>query len=232
MSSIGEILKTERIRQGKNLKDIEQETKIRVKYLIALEKNDFDSLPRGIYPKVFLRSYCQSLGIDSDLLLEKYKNLLEQHKEDDNNIRFSTIKPPSRQFASLTVVKSYIPRSWIAIFIIIVLLIIYFAVIHPLWSDSSNQRAPITTANQASMDKSQLSIKVDKPGAWVRVSTDDKILYEDIVQEDNNLKFDGDFFIVRTGNAALVHISYNGSDPEQLGEYWQVVEKEYGKKKK
>lgn len=233
MSSIGEILKTERIRQGKNLKEIEQETKIRAKYLLALEKNDFDSLPHGIYPKVFLRAYCQFLGIDSNLLLEKYNEEIDQKEEDsNNNIRFTTIKPPSNKFENLALVKNRIPRVRIAIFIIIILFIIYFAILRPIWSDPSKEAPPATTADQTGIGKSELNIKVDKPGAWIRISTDDKILYEGIVSGNKNLRFNGDFFVVRTGNAALVHVSHNGSEFERLGESEQVVEKEYGKKTK
>ena len=56
-----------------DISEIESETKIRAKYLRALENEEWDLLPGPTYVKSFLRTYADALGLDSRLLLEEYK---------------------------------------------------------------------------------------------------------------------------------------------------------------
>ena len=56
-----------------DISEIEAETKIRAKYLRALENEEWDLLPGPTFVKTFLRSYADYLGLDSRLLVEEYK---------------------------------------------------------------------------------------------------------------------------------------------------------------
>tara|TARA_Y100000996_G_scaffold189764_1_gene148335 strand:+ start:7813 stop:8775 length:963 start_codon:yes stop_codon:yes gene_type:complete len=64
------------LRKSKDIKliDISNSTKINIKYLEAIENGNFDALP-NIYIRLFIRTYCEFLLIDSDEVLNKY----EQH---------------------------------------------------------------------------------------------------------------------------------------------------------
>ena len=64
------------LRKSKDVKliDISNSTKINIKYLEAIENGNFDALP-NIYIRLFIRTYCEFLLIDSDEVLNKY----EQH---------------------------------------------------------------------------------------------------------------------------------------------------------
>ena len=73
MSFVGDILKAEREKQKLSIKDIESGTNIRSLYITAIEENKFDVLPGEVYLKGFLRSYANFLNIDSDYLLQVYK---------------------------------------------------------------------------------------------------------------------------------------------------------------
>jgi cytoskeleton protein RodZ len=64
------------------LVDVENVTKIRSKYLEALEENDFEVLPGSTVVKGFLRSYAVFLKIDPELLLYEYRSLYESRKEE------------------------------------------------------------------------------------------------------------------------------------------------------
>jgi hypothetical protein len=71
---IGNSLREARLRQGLEISRIEAETKIRGKYLRALEEEQFDVLPGDTYVKGFLRTYADYLGLDGQLYLDEYNS--------------------------------------------------------------------------------------------------------------------------------------------------------------
>jgi cytoskeleton protein RodZ len=64
---IGSSLREARTRQGLELHDAQRATRIRAKYLAALEAEQFDQLPAEAYAKAFLRTYADYLGLDGSL---------------------------------------------------------------------------------------------------------------------------------------------------------------------
>ncbi len=72
MFEIGDTLREARIRQGMSLKDVEDALKIRGRYLLALEQDDFESLPGSTFVKAFLRTYADFLGLDANVLVSEY----------------------------------------------------------------------------------------------------------------------------------------------------------------
>src|SRR3712207_2723048 len=73
MAEIGQTLREARMRARIDISELEAETKIRAKYLRALENEEWDLLPGPTYVKSFLRTYAEALGLDGRLLLEEYK---------------------------------------------------------------------------------------------------------------------------------------------------------------
>jgi cytoskeleton protein RodZ len=73
MPGIGETLREARVRQRVNIEELEQATKIRAKYLRALENEEFGLLPGPTYVKSFLRTYAEKLGLDPQLLVEEFR---------------------------------------------------------------------------------------------------------------------------------------------------------------
>jgi cytoskeleton protein RodZ len=71
---IGNSLREARLRQGLEFPEIEQRTKIRGKYLRALEEEQFDLLPGQTYVKGFLRSYAEFLGLDGQLYVDEFNS--------------------------------------------------------------------------------------------------------------------------------------------------------------
>jgi Helix-turn-helix domain len=69
---IGSSLREARLRQGYDLAEAEMGTKIRSKYLDALEEERFDVLPAPTYVKGFLRSYADFLGLDGQLYVDEF----------------------------------------------------------------------------------------------------------------------------------------------------------------
>jgi cytoskeleton protein RodZ len=69
---IGNSLREARERQGLGYPEIELATKIRTKYIRALEEEDFTSIPGDAYIRGFLRSYAEYLGLDGDVYVDEY----------------------------------------------------------------------------------------------------------------------------------------------------------------
>src|SRR5918997_4368202 len=73
MPDIGESLREARMRAKVDISEIEVQTKIRAKYLRALENEEWDLLPGPTYVKSFLRTYAEALDLDAKLLVDEYK---------------------------------------------------------------------------------------------------------------------------------------------------------------
>jgi cytoskeleton protein RodZ len=71
---IGNSLREARLRQALDFPQIEQATKIRGKYLRALEEEQFELLPAQTYVKGFLRSYAEYLGLDGQLYVDEFNS--------------------------------------------------------------------------------------------------------------------------------------------------------------
>jgi cytoskeleton protein RodZ len=69
---IGRSLREARIRHGYDLAEAEAATKVRTKYLNALEEERFEVLPAPTYVKGFLHSYAEYLGLDGQLYVDEY----------------------------------------------------------------------------------------------------------------------------------------------------------------
>ncbi len=78
---IGDALIAARARAGLDLKLIEERTKIREKYLRALEEEQWEELPSDSHAKGFLRTYAQLLGLDADQLVDEYRRQVEGRSE-------------------------------------------------------------------------------------------------------------------------------------------------------
>ena len=74
MFEIGSSLREARLRQGLDLPQVEQATKIRGKYLAALEDEQFQLLPAQTYVKGFLRTYAEYLGLDGQLYVDEFNS--------------------------------------------------------------------------------------------------------------------------------------------------------------
>lgn len=83
MAEIGPTLREARIRARIDMSEVENQTKIRAKYLRAIENEEWDLLPGPVYVKSFLRTYGDYLGLDSRMLVEEFKRRFERPHDQD-----------------------------------------------------------------------------------------------------------------------------------------------------
>jgi transcriptional regulator with XRE-family HTH domain len=83
MADIGATLREARMRAKIDINEVERRTKIRAKYLRAIENEEWDLLPGEVYVKSFLRTYGDFLGLDSRQLIDEYKRRYERPSDHD-----------------------------------------------------------------------------------------------------------------------------------------------------
>ncbi|HEY2333891.1 MAG TPA: helix-turn-helix domain-containing protein [Solirubrobacterales bacterium] len=76
-SPIGNVFREARNRRKIDLSEVEEATRIRVRYLRAIENGEWDVLPGGVYTRGFIRAYATFLGLDGERLAEDYRRSVE-----------------------------------------------------------------------------------------------------------------------------------------------------------
>src|SRR6201991_4916898 len=111
MADIGATLREARMRQRIDISEIESETKIRAKYLRALENEEWDLLPGPTYVKSFLRTYADELGLDGKRLVEEYQLQFERLSD----VELQPIAPPGQRRNAAQQRGNPWKRVWIAV---------------------------------------------------------------------------------------------------------------------
>lgn len=151
MTSIGERLRRQRVERGFDLEQVARETKISPRLLEAIEAEEFDKLPGGVFRKSFVRQYARALGLE----------------ESDIASELDQIAPPADTFPVLrgdsfeTVIPALptpsteINRRWMMTsagsFAGVVLVMLACAGIYSWWQNSREQAAhPVQAAKKDS----------------------------------------------------------------------------------
>lgn len=72
MSNLGELLRKARMERGTSLEELQESTKIRKRYLEAIEEGKYDVLPGNFYARAFIKQYSEAVGLNPDELLKLY----------------------------------------------------------------------------------------------------------------------------------------------------------------
>ncbi|MFB3921692.1 MAG: helix-turn-helix domain-containing protein [Terriglobia bacterium] len=99
MASFGENLQREREMRGVSLQEISAATKIGVRFLQALETEDFGQLPGGIFTRSFIRAYARYLGLDEERVLADFQLVAQPNPDFDLN-RLTANRPTPPQQGS------------------------------------------------------------------------------------------------------------------------------------
>ncbi len=100
MLNLGDILREARLRRNLQITDCESATKIRGKYLRALEEDQFDVLPGQTFVRGFLRTYAEFLGLDGQAMVDAYETQYQRPRETsafEEVLRRSRLRRRSRE---------------------------------------------------------------------------------------------------------------------------------------
>ena len=84
--NLGKELKKARKEKGLTIDELQKRTKIRKKYLIALEKSNFSEIKGEVYVKSFIKGYAKAIGINPDPFIYEYEQHISDKKSDNNKI--------------------------------------------------------------------------------------------------------------------------------------------------
>ena len=90
--SIGEKLRLARETRGIALRDISEQTRISMRYLEAIEADDYRRLPGGIFNRSFIRAYAKFVGVDEDQAIDDYGRTLRELGGPDEESEPKTFK--------------------------------------------------------------------------------------------------------------------------------------------
>ena len=150
MPDIGETLRDARMRARIDVSEIEAKTKIRAKYLRALENEEWSLLPGPTFVKSFLRTYAQALGLDGKALVEQYR-MGHEHPSD---ALLEPIVPASQRTRQRSPGGRTPPRpsrAYVALvgFIVVVIALLVYGLVSG-GSSSNNHKNTASTRSPAS----------------------------------------------------------------------------------
>jgi hypothetical protein len=119
---IGNSLREARLRRGLDFAQAEVATKIRGKYLRALEDEQFELLPAQTYVKGFLRTYAEYLGLDGQLYVDEFNSrFVTGSDEHEPRARRSAARPQQRRHRRLETNVVLVALAAIAVLTVIVI---------------------------------------------------------------------------------------------------------------
>ena len=113
------------MRQQIDIAEVEKATKIRTKYLRALENEEFHLLPGPTFVRSFLRTYADHLGLDSRVLVEEFRRDHEGLPEEEPPAAFASSPPPRRPREPLRYDRRPTPAGWIVVGTAVALLVLF-----------------------------------------------------------------------------------------------------------
>ena len=227
MFEIGTSLREARLRQGVDLPRVEADTKIRAKYLRALEDEKFEVLPAETYVKGFLRTYAEYLGLDGQLYVDEF------------NSRFAAVEEPPLAAASSGRPR---PRPVESNFVVVTLagIVAVTVLVVVAWRFSSGESSPnsvlpnagatapasgettedpVTTVETTPADSgtaqssARLVLTAARGDCWVQLragSASGRLLFEGTVEQGQAKRFTRKKLWLEVGAASNLNVRLNG----------------------
>ena len=167
MADIGTTLREARIRARIDMSEVEARTKIRAKYLRAIENEEWDLLPGPVYVKSFLRTYGDFLGLDSRTLVDEYKRQYE--RPSDHEVR--PISSLSRERERAARGPRIPPWAIIGVVLVGIVAALYFVGKNNNNSSSNNPTTPNAAAGQHSQHQTHKKKKKQHKSAPAKPKT-------------------------------------------------------------
>jgi cytoskeleton protein RodZ len=213
---IGNSLREARLRRHIEFTDAEHGTKIRGKYLRALEDERFELLPSHTYIKGFLRSYAEYLGLDGQLYVDEYNSRFVIGEE-DAPIRSPRRVPAARSRRSDRRESNIVLLALMAIGLVTALVIVAWRfgnVDAPPVNGLNSTPAPTSAAAPDAAGSVRLELRATRGDSYLIVrsaSANGSVLYQGTLERGQRQRFDGKVLWVRLESPANVLVKLNGN---------------------
>jgi cytoskeleton protein RodZ len=211
---IGSSLRDARLRQNLDFPELEERTKIRPKYLRALEDERFDILPAPTYVRGFLRSYAESLGLDGQPFVDEYNSRFTVG-EDDAPLRARRVPPPRRDRG---------PRESRMAAVALVAIAVATALVIAAWKFGGPESEKVpgldtrgsTTVSQAANARGRVNlvVRATEGSSWMEVRTSSpagKLLYSGTLEQGQRKPFQGKSLQLALSEPDNVVVRVNGN---------------------
>lgn len=254
-SSPGEILRAARLRRRLSLVEAEQATRIRQRYLQALEDDDYAALPTGVYSVGFLRNYAIYLGVPPDDVLAG----ADPRRRRDRRTGVQSVASPI-QLSSPRTMWLFVAGGVVAL---LLLALAWLGLSDPNPSPATQAARPSavpgasptsvvslqplapaasptsaatplpaaqpTSAPSPTSNSRQVEVElrtVDR--AWVRATVDGEVAWELTLESGQTRRIVGQQSVeLRVGNGAGVEVTANGQRIGTLGPAGQPVDRRF-----
>jgi cytoskeleton protein RodZ len=216
MFDIGSSLREARLRQELDFPELEERTKIRPKYLRALEDERFDILPAPTYVRGFLRSYAEALGLDGQPFVDEYNSRFTVG-EDDAPLRARRAPAPRLERG---------PRESRMAVAALVAIAIATALVIAAWKFGGPEGEKVPglassgsggqLAGAAAKGTARLAVRATDGNSWmeVRSASSGRLLYSGTLEEGQRQSFEGRSFQLALAKPQNVVVRVNGNRVE------------------
>jgi len=216
---IGSTLREARVRRKLTLRQVEEDTKIRIKYLQAMENEDFDEMPGEAYVKGFLRTYAQYLGLEPEIILDEYRSRYASPEEYEPFGGASIIGRPRSHRRRNTL-------AFVAVACLLVLAVIYVLGLNspgtpgeadsgagpgmlPTSPSSSPSPSPSPSVSPTVVATDVVRVSASRGDCWLEVrrgGPDGVVVYSETLQRGITKVFRGDDLYMRVGAPTAISI--------------------------
>jgi cytoskeleton protein RodZ len=168
MAEIGARLREARMRAKIEINEVELRTKIRAKYLRALENEEWQLLPGEVYVKSFLRTYGAYLGLDTRQLLDDFK----REYEDPSDHELRPIAPLGRERERERGPRGPNVPPWVAVAAVLVIVV---AVLYFVGRQPGSKSPTSTSGNSARLHRHRARGHAHRPVLRVAPATKVKL---------------------------------------------------------
>ena len=214
MFEIGNSLREARLRRDMDFPEAEHGTKIRGKYLRALEDERFELLPSHTYIKGFLRSYAEYLGLDGQLYVDEYNSRFVVGEED------GPVRAPRRVPAARARRRDRRESNFVLLGLLAIA--VFTALVFAAWKFGNPtdpavrglSTAPTPAAVQKASGSARVELRATRGDSYMIVrsrSALGKILYQGTLEKGQRQRFDGKVLWLRLETPRNVLVKLNGN---------------------
>jgi len=219
MDSVGELLKKARESQGKTVDEVAKTTRMSPSTVEALEEDRFSAFPALVYVKSHIRTYARFLGLDEQMVLDRYLRFSQQQetKEPDEWDAVELQHAERRKAVSKRAI-------WIAAAAVVVIVGVIVGVKlagrsddgSPSTADPAAQGTPVAAVRDTTIEWRKLALTAAaRQRTWVRVVADGRSQGEVTLEAGRRHTWQADReFVLDAGNGGGVDLYLNG---EYLG---------------
>jgi transcriptional regulator with XRE-family HTH domain len=184
LKEIGEYLRTAREEKNISLKDVQEATKISMRYLEAIDRGDFNGIPGEVYRKGFIANYAAAIGLDAQDVLQRYHQI---QSDQEAERRQAQLEQAVIQKYNPTVSLRWSKEVYLTITTSLIGLLLIFSFIFPAakenyvhksMSSRVQSETQIVDTNDAGTSPIEVEAVFTAP-VWLTVKCDGNYLYKD-----------------------------------------------------